>query len=731
MAKFGPNWRDKFRNVPDDSLMVGINRPLGLGRAEEGIVEQVKKPQVDFRPQESGVGFGTRAGASFFRGPQEEEYLKKNLQPGETLVRGPDGSLRVQDASGVQRPVDPSGEDWGDIADVAGYLPEVLGGTFGAVKGATFGFAAIPFVGAGVGGALGGAAGSTVGEGVRQFGAEMIDPEVAKFEPGRLGESAAYGAAGELGPVAIKTLGQATKGGMKLGAKAFGLEKGARGEVPMRIQENVERLGVEPSTLPVSATTESPLAAGVDVHLRQSPFSRGAFKERDEAFRGEMEGALGRTRLRIGGGLDDDISTAVSSNIDPEVVGKSLIQNNDEATKLLDGSIADAGQSFMDAVGQPLENIPAVTPSLDALARTSAADLTQQPGLMALPETAAEKGFFAATERKSLAQLISLRRIAGEMMNTQDRAQTGKKLYAAILDDLDATWTEFAKTAPLGELQASGAASAYKRIIDISRRQYDVLDSPLVAKLFPHGAPNIHKLGEVAETLQRADVGPESVRLLKERIGVGLTEGLGTFKNTLEGKESVGLPITEQGGFIWDQIQQLYLDTLLHKLSRVPGELDIGGQRFYNELFGTAKSERVTQEIFGDVTRDLRAFSEILRDSQMSEMFFKNWSNTGVYNELKEAVRHPIRGAIGALGKLGAAQQFSRRQGPDALLGREYFSKGQLPDIGQWLHGHRKLALTVRAASQVGPRQYLPMEGGEGISVPTQIGTIQQPDEER
>jgi hypothetical protein len=274
------------------------------------------------------------------------------------------------------------------------------------------------------------------------------------------------------------------------------------------------------------------------------------------------------------------------------------------------------------------------------------------------------------------------------------------------MDDLEESFIEFAAKQPWDQGKHWAVSGNYKKLLDVSRRQFDMQNSPLVQRLFPNGRPNVHQLDLVAESIRAGNVGPEDIRLLKEKIGAGMSEGgITNFSNVLADKASVGLPRTEQGAFIWDQIKQLYLDNALYSVSKHGGDISQGGQTLYNQMFGNPRQARVTRELFGETAGDIENFFTLLRDKNISSNFFRNWSNTAKNVEMTNVIKPSAQNVVGALGKAGLAGQFARAQGGDTILGRQFFQSGDIPDIGAWLHAHRKLAGATRAAGQVGGRE--------------------------
>lgn len=758
---FLPGWEKKFEQYPVDSLRAFVRedrvpphlrtesetyvpaRPEGgyyepedfdPARAHSTDVAGSPIGQQEVAPGGAGVGFGTRAGASFFRGDQEKEYLRRRvLEEGDTIQRGrggaypehpgvpKDNELYVRSgADGKLRRIDPSGTEWGDLADMLGYSPEYILGLVGQIAGGTAG-SALPGPGTTIGAMAGGAVGSAGGDAIRQVGAEIIDPEVHEFSPGEMAEAAAYGAGGEALPVVLKALGQGVKQAARLPARAFRKQPGTfwksgkeglglkQGSPAQRVLEAGEQLEIDPRNLPVSATTGSRVAQSLESTLEKSPWSGRQFEPQKEAFQEEMAGALGKIRSQIGGGELGPFSTqkhglgsGVSSAVDAEKLGPSLIDNQFEMNALIDRTISNAGGAFEQAIGRPLHAVQALTPNLDRLAKESGRQITMQPGAPKfLKKYAGPEQFFESTKRDNLEQVLVLREIAGKMMGDKNTEEAGSRLYRAVMDDLDETYKNFVKHEPT----SYAASGNFRKLIDTARRQHDVSQSPIVKQLFPQGAPNVLVMDEVAERISSPNVGVEAIRLLKEQLGVGMAEGSMTnVASRLRGRTDIGLPRTERGGFIWDQVRQLYLDNLFHKISQVPEQLDFGGQRLFNSLFGSPKQARVTEEIFGEATRNLRAFAELVRDSQMSKNFFTNWSNTGAYNEMMGLFS--MEGVKGAVGRLGVAKQFTQEQGPNVFLGREFFQKGQLPNVYKYLEAHTKLMRTTRGAGQVLSREY-------------------------
>lgn len=749
---------ERYRNMDPDERERLLRKLLGtptvqdtLGRGSQAPEGSGRRLQLDPRTRLEGepAGYGEhrtgtpstllkesalspweRGKSSFFRGDKREEYIDKLLaEQGDTLVREGDALFARDGRTGELRPIDPEGFDLGDVPDFAGDIPALGGSILGTLGGAAL--FKRPFSGA--------VAGGGVGDLGRQSVAHFIDPEIqGGVEWGEVGKESALGALGEAPALAIKGAAKVGEFALKnlsgyLGNPARYFKRFTKDPDIVRTRGYAEQLDIDPETLPVEALTKGPVR-GAATWLRQTPATTEMFEPGDEAYKFGLERALGRTRERIGGVPQEGMEMAVHSGIDPEQVGAALIPNDREMRKLFNLANETAQAQYEAAVGVPFREVKAITPNLDAIAKDIGEKLSEevgQPNLRGIPEHGPIAEFFEGSKRDNLQQLMYLQQIAGDFMDSPATKGAGEKLYAAVQGDLKATFGDYANRAPLGELQASAAHAAYRKIMDMQSRQIGVRKSPLVQRLFPHGTPNVYLLDEVAEEMSKSSVGPEAIRMLREKIGAGMSErSMTNVARKFAGKANIGLPQTEKGEFIWDQVRQLYLDNLFHKISRVPGEMEFGGQRLFNSLFGTAKQERVTRELFGEVVEDLRAFASLLRDSDASKNFFRNFSNTGVYMESGGLFSRPIRTwPAFALKKL-AGGQFSREQGTGTLFGKGFFQEGKVPNFLEYLHAHRKLAGTVRVAGQVGSRFYEeergPMEELVGVGQePEQISPAQ------
>lgn len=177
----------------------------------------------------SPASFGQRMAAGFKSSPKSERNYYASQFGAENVRLSREDAVEIKDPkTGQWRAADPSGFDMGDIADMVGGVPEVLGGAVGGLVGGVTGF-----FGAGVGaipGSIGGAAvGTAGGNAVRQAIGAMLpgqDVETLGQRAADVGIAGALGGVGEgVGRVAytgvIKPAVQAVyRGALREGAPA-------------------------------------------------------------------------------------------------------------------------------------------------------------------------------------------------------------------------------------------------------------------------------------------------------------------------------------------------------------------------------------------------------------------------------------------------------------------------------------------------------------------------------
>ena len=200
------------------------------GQSLEDIVKEKeeKDQDADF-DYETGAGSGLRAMLSFGETQGDKEAILTKLVGKEGFTTDSKGRLALTEEGQRKRGMDPIGKNlviedkgfsFGDVADLAGILPEAILGTAGAIAGGTAG-SFIPGAGTIGGAALGGGGGSALGQSIEE-GIESLlgiqtqtGKEVAK-------DVAIEGAIGAGGSVIGDLVVRAGRGILGLGKGALG-----------------------------------------------------------------------------------------------------------------------------------------------------------------------------------------------------------------------------------------------------------------------------------------------------------------------------------------------------------------------------------------------------------------------------------------------------------------------------------------------------------------------------
>jgi hypothetical protein len=200
------------------------------GQSLEDIVKEKeeKDQDADF-DYETGAGSGLRAMLSFGETQGDKEAILTKLVGKEGFTTDSKGRLALTEEGQRKRGMDPIGKNlviedkgfsFGDVADLAGILPEAILGTAGAIAGGTAG-SFIPGAGTIGGAALGGGGGSALGQAIEE-GIESLlgiqtqtGKEVAK-------DVAIEGAIGAGGSVIGDLVVRAGRGILGLGKGALG-----------------------------------------------------------------------------------------------------------------------------------------------------------------------------------------------------------------------------------------------------------------------------------------------------------------------------------------------------------------------------------------------------------------------------------------------------------------------------------------------------------------------------
>ena len=212
-----------------------------------------------------GAPAGVRARASLFADPQQKyKFFQRTFQP-ENVRQGPTGEVEARGA--IYNPKDPKtwgrideeGLSWGDLADLAGDIPELAGVFAGGARGSVLGAAA-------------GAAGGNI---LRQFLASMYGEERPLTE--RATDVGVAAGAGATGQKIANVVGKALRGVSlpKLHQKEYTEEaRAAAGEVGGKLTLSQET-GSRPARIIEDQTRRNAMAADImeqfEIHQQVKP----------------------------------------------------------------------------------------------------------------------------------------------------------------------------------------------------------------------------------------------------------------------------------------------------------------------------------------------------------------------------------------------------------------------------------------------------------------------------
>lgn len=384
-------------------LPEGFTLDVG-GDLPEGFTLDTRAP-ID---RQSGAGFWQRLQAGFKSNPESvANFYRARLGPDQVRVeRGEVQFLNPE--TGQWTLVDPEGLDWGDVADLVGELPEIIGGGVGGVTGAVVGAPTGP--GALLTAAGGAAAGTAAGNVVKQTIGSLLPGEDVETPGERVVNVAQAGALGAVG----EGVGQLVFKGIVNPVVRALFSRGARATNQAELKAIERAVGVPEFRLKAGNETENLFA------LQQK-----AVQMVDE-IRG---GAAPQSNLAVGTQLQDLFKTIDDAMVESlEVRGRS-------GFKVLKHEFADV----------PLIQTPNLRAVLDDMVFSD----TTTMGV----EGAAAKG--AQALLKDLPQQSSLRDIQLylrrygrigygkgdqtflEKMGDTDRVKAARRMFAAISDDLD------------------------------------------------------------------------------------------------------------------------------------------------------------------------------------------------------------------------------------------------------------------------------------------------------
>ena len=654
----------------------------------EAQTEKNKGGSIRSKDRDSGVSLLTRLGMSFIREPKaQHRFLSGRLKPGEELVDF-GGEFGVRTATDI-KPVDPGGfrisDIPGDVADIIGYLPELVGSIAGGLGG---GLAGVPGGPPGIlaSSVLGSAAGGVAGEQARQGVAGYIAGEEQSM--GKLARAAVESGIGEGAGRGVAMLGSKAIGQvLKPLARSF--KRSANVPELQATREAAKAIGINPKTLPVSAQTSSPFARQVEQYTRESPIT-GAFVEReiDKPGKQELLKSLGRIRHSIGG-----VPKPAGERIKPriELTGEFPLLSGIDANvfeKALTGSVESArkaAKKVIDKAYARFEEVGMFDMPVE-MAKTKVLLDDMLGGLKKFPEL--EIGSIANISKlrqslnrvETVADFKQFKEIVGKLIFDRDTyGNQGRSIFRSIMSD----WDDIAKQIDVvskGEFVGKGrkptpeAAGAFRSARGFFADDVKLNESKLVRKIFGVEKDVDLELIDDATTKVFRSKSKQAIKSFFRRIGAEETP--------------MGIPATRQGKAVKEMMKQLYLDTVIRETSTMPGELSVRAKGFHDAFFGAkGLGESTTNLIYGaQDTKLLKNFAQVLLDENVAKRLFANYPRTDIRAETGRHLQflNPwklMNNILSTIEKKALAKQFVRPQGEEAFLGREFFTEGKMPDV--------------------------------------------------
>jgi len=669
-----------------------------LERKRELLLQQ-QPDQYDnnYYGNEPAIGWGLRALQSFALTPEgKKKILSQYLDDGEEIVWLKDmKQLGIRDKQGDLRLTDPSG--WGDIigdiADLVGYLPEVVYGTAGGLMGAGGGSIAMPGVGTVAGMIAGAGGGAMLGRATQTSVADMFGAQEKPPGFGALGAAFSRGALGEaMGQVGARAVGFGLQQAVKPFAKWFG-KMGVSGE-NQAIRQAAKELGIPVNLLPASALTESNMLRRGEQYVRQGVLTTDIIKEHiDEPFNRALLKSFGELRESIRGlPIHQGEPWLYHPNF-PLRAGIDLGDFEDAVVRQVVDSREATGH-FIDVAYKELtklvpESTPVEMPNTAAFLGKWTSGLAEFPSLRTGQLKNVDALAEAVKQVKDLGQMKRLKQLVGQLAYDEDTyGKMGDALYANIMSDFEYNFSEaalpglLAKVLPekIAEQRGSEAIFRWKRYLGLAKRNYALDKSKAVRQVFGKDkTPDLALLDDMAVKVARCK-SRRAIQAFKQRIrAVDTPEGI---------------PSDPKGEFLWDQMKQLLLDRIIVESLSDPaalmpganvGQLHMSGRNFYNRLFGPqGLGEDIVEEIYGAAaSKKLKNIATVLLDGTVAQRMFANYSSSGVWFEMQEMLTSGFWSKAKAIpARFAIAKNIGLPQAEHkSMLGREYLTEGKVPSV--------------------------------------------------
>ena len=560
----------------------------------------------------SPVGFMARLGSGFGKTPEEQRNILRSM--------GHDAEVRNGRVFVNGRPVDPEGFEAGDIADVVGEVPEIVGGAAGGIGGAVVSPPA-PLVG-GMGGAtLGGTAGSLVRQGIAAQLGSQETPSVK--EAAKVG--AIEGTIGE-------PLGAFGGGLFK---RAFGtFSKGARTGGAEGIESMADLLDESQQlkkSLPPASLSSDPRVGAIQNFVQEAPTTARRAEE-------QMTRPFEEQKGRVLGDLQEEVGPSVSrGEVGVELPGARKAAQK-EQDKVVDTAFDKLEEVWPHDVPPDMKNFKgAINEALD---RRAFSELSGGPGSgETLIDNLLAWGEFA-DQVKTFKGLRGFKTRLQDAVQKEELGSLGNMLEGALFDDLRAmrelTTDSVSQIGgqfggpripqTLLDRTSQEAGEAFDEAMSLSKEQFDIADSPTVKGIFD--LREGENVGRVVELVFRKN-NPAGAKRFLQSVN-GITEK--------------GFEATEEGLVKRNQVARVWLDDVVEK-SADDRTGQLSGIRFLKNIFGASGPGRETLELMfdGDTLRRMELFGTFLKESDVGERSFSAVSQSGVRAELIAAFYNPVR----------------------------------------------------------------------------------------
>ncbi|MGA0563661.1 hypothetical protein ACO2RV_14550 [Ancylobacter sp. VNQ12] len=317
------------------------------GNRESAEIEATKP---DLRA--GGAPVGQRAYASFLNTPgARERYFTETYGPQGTGWRyledrfgNPTERVVIRDPAGAERLFDPPGIDTGDVASMAGGVPDLVGAIMGGAASVPA-YAAGPVVGIPASAAAGAAGAQLVGETVGR-----LFPENRADEPS-VTRDVLPRAAGEAASDALIGL---VMGGAGRAANAVG----------NAVRAPFARRAADPVNVEFRAAADRLKGQGYDIRPLPSESGAGGFVPRMEGMLAQLPGSAEKIRQtrEVGNQAITRYQSDLAGDVDPAAIGrgvvseistqrKNLVIDREEALSRADDAIAGSEQALTSRQG--------------------------------------------------------------------------------------------------------------------------------------------------------------------------------------------------------------------------------------------------------------------------------------------------------------------------------------------------------------------------------------------